>query len=129
MYRYRYAFCEVFARKLLPAIKLYIASKLVREHGFTQLEASKLLGVKQPLINYVLSGRRKPKYMDLIVSIPSIKKGIDGIVEEIAVKRSTMFNGGNIACTICSLIRSSGRLMDILDYLGYRSDEVQIPPY
>jgi len=120
---YKYAFCEVFTKKLLPSIKLYIAYKLVSEYGFTQLEASRVLGVKQPLINYLLSGRRIPKYIELIHSNPVLKNIVDGLAEDISNNRlnpSTM----SIACTICKALRESNILPMILEKLGYSINEV-----
>ncbi len=124
---YKYSFCEIFARKLLPSIKLYIAYKLVREHGFTQLEASRILGVKQPLINYMLSGRRRPRYLKLILETPEIKKYLDEIVERISRKNEDI-GKVNLTCCICDLLRSREELLhNILEKLGYKSEEVYIP--
>jgi predicted transcriptional regulator len=52
------AYCETYVRKILPAIKAYIACTLVRKHGYSQLKVAKILGMKQPAVNYIVTGRR-----------------------------------------------------------------------
>lgn len=121
---YRYSFCEIFAKKLLPSIKLYIAYKLVREHGFTQLEASKILGIKQPLINYMLSGKRKPKYLQLLSEIPGFREKLDDITTTIIRDQEI----SNLTCHICSVIKKEKQLLTtILEKLGYKYSEIYIP--
>ncbi len=121
---YRYSFCEVFARKILPPLKIYIGYKLVVEHGFTQLEASKILGVKQPLINYYITGRRKPKYLDKILDIPGVKQYVDDLVDKIAEKKNSI---DNLSCILCIFFRENNVLEKTLSILGYRIDEIYIP--
>ncbi len=53
------AFCEVFTTRYASAIRLAIAKELVTTFGVSQLKAAKLAGVPQPLLNYVLHGRRR----------------------------------------------------------------------
>ena len=125
---YRFSFCEIYTRKLLPSIKLYMAYRLVKDYGFTQLEASRLLGVKQPLINYVLSGRRRPRYLKLITSTPEIREYIDKVVESIASKHGRKSEELTITCDICNMIRSNTELLKtLIEKLGYSYDQVYIP--
>lgn len=123
---YRYSFCEIFARKILPSIKLYIAAKLVSDYGFTQLEASRLLGVKQPLINYVLTGRRKPKYIELVERIPEVEAVVREFIDEIASRGRRASSSGFI-CRLCRVFRDGELLDRVLGALGYSVDEVYIP--
>jgi len=122
----RYTFCEVFAKKLLTPLKLYLACKLIREYGFTQLEVSKLLGIKQPLVNYVLSGRRKPKYLNLVMSSSALREYLDSVAESIA--RGVKAYDASITCSLCAVIRSEKSLLrEIIESLGYTCDDVYIP--
>ncbi|MET1159397.1 MAG: transcriptional regulator [Thermoprotei archaeon] len=125
---YKYALCEIYAKKILPAVKLYIAVRLVKDYGYTQLEASRLLGVKQPLVNYMLSGKRKPKYIDLLLSIEEFKKIIDEVVSEI-VSNKLIINSGNgsLACYLCKMLKDSSILPEVLARMGYSSEEIYIP--
>jgi len=125
---YRYSFCEVFSRKILPSIKLYIAYKLVSEYGFTQLEASKILGVKQPLINYLLSGRRKPKHMETILNNVLIRKIAEEIAGEIASSVDRL-SRESIGCRVCSAIIMNNIADDLLKTLGYNPGEIYFPSH
>ncbi|OYT37576.1 MAG: hypothetical protein B6U89_07115 [Desulfurococcales archaeon ex4484_58] len=127
MEKYRYALCEVYTRKLLPSIKLYLAYRLVVDYKLSQLEVSRILGIKQPLVNYVVSGKRRPRYIDLLLSIPEIREGLDNILSMIAGSRSGVIEGSSLACTICDIIRRSGYLEKILVGLGYSLDKIYLP--
>ncbi len=122
---YKYSLCEVFTKKLLPSIKLYLAYRLIRDFNYSQLRVSNILGVKQPLINYFLSGRRKPRLIDFIQSNSEFRRILDNIAYDIA---STGFEQNNcIACRICIVLRKTGFIEDILRKIGIDSREVYIP--
>jgi len=52
------AFCELFIARSASSIRLAIAMELVTTFGVSQSRAAKLAGIPQPLLNYVLRGKR-----------------------------------------------------------------------
>jgi len=122
----KYTVCEIFAKKLLTPIKLYLACKLVKSYGFTQLEVSKLLGIKQPLINYVLTGKRKPKFLGLIERNPKLREHLDNLAESIASKRVEV--AAERFCELCETVRSDRELFkEVVESLGYSIEDVYVP--
>ncbi len=119
------SYCEVYVRHILPNVRVYIAEKLIKEYGFSQLEVAKLLGVTQPLINYYITGRRKPKNMDKLAEISVIKKVVDEAVNCLINKREDCLK--NLACTLCNVIRSSEDFPKILEALGQDVTELTPP--
>ena len=106
------AYCEVFSRKILPVARAYVASVLINEYNISQLRAAKLLGMKQPAVNYLVRGKRRVKYMDLLRSVPLLKDVLDDIVEE--VKLGNIFN----PCDFCKRLTSNSALLkQVLDAL------------
>jgi len=122
----KYAVCEIFAKKLLTPVKLYLACRLVKSYGLTQLEVSKMLGIKQPLINYVLTGKRKPKCLGLIERSPKLREYLDNLAESIASKRVEV--AAEHFCELCETVRSDEELFkEVVEFLGYSIEDVYVP--
>ena len=49
---------ELASKSVIPAIRALIVKRLVEEHGMTQQEAAKLLGVTQPAVSKYLHEKR-----------------------------------------------------------------------
>jgi predicted transcriptional regulator len=49
---------ELASKSVIPAIRALIVRRLVEEHGMTQQEAAKLLGVTQPAVSKYLHQKR-----------------------------------------------------------------------
>ncbi|MEM0025339.1 MAG: transcriptional regulator [Zestosphaera sp.] len=110
------SYCEVYVRDVLPSLRLYLAEKLVRDYGLTQLEVSRMLGISQPLVNYVVNKRRKPKMLEKLANIPRIKDIIDQKARELAIKGA---NSGGLACDFCIVLRKEGLADQIIKSLNY----------
>lgn len=52
---------EIEAKYALPALRAFIAKKLVLEHGFTQEEAAKAIGLTQAAVSNYIRGVRGVK--------------------------------------------------------------------
>lgn len=109
-------FCEVFVRHVLPSLRLYLAETLVREYGFTQLEASRLLGISQPLVNYAVNKRRKPKMIERVASTAYLRSELDRIARGLAEGR---VRPDNLACGLCAVLRKEGVAEQVARELGY----------
>jgi predicted transcriptional regulator len=95
------AYCETYVKKVLPAIKAYIACTLVRKHGYSQLKVAKILGMKQPAVNYIVTGRRPIHCIVVLEKTPELKKILDDYIEDL--KKGFPFD----PCVICMRIRSN----------------------
>jgi hypothetical protein len=49
---------ELASKSVIPAIRALVVKRLVEEHGMTQQEAAKLLGVTQPAVSKYLHEKR-----------------------------------------------------------------------
>lgn len=90
-----------------------MASVLVKEYKLSQLRVAKLLGMKQPSVNYVVTGRRRAKYSDLVERLPGLRHLLDEVVKD--VYYGLVFN----PCELCGkLVSNSELLRDIMEYFG-----------
>jgi predicted transcriptional regulator len=74
---------ELASKSVIPAIRALIVKRLVEEHGMTQQEAAKLLGVTQPAVSKYLHQKR-----GAAIQLNGIKE-IDSATSEIAEMVST----------------------------------------
>ncbi len=74
---------ELASKSVIPAIRALIVRRLVEEHGMTQQEAAKLLGVTQPAVSKYLHQKR-----GAAIQLTGIKE-IDEATDEIAAMVSS----------------------------------------
>jgi hypothetical protein len=74
---------ELASKSVIPAIRALIVKRLVEEHGMTQQEAAKLLGVTQPAVSKYLHDKRGAS-----IGLSGIKE-IDQATNDIAKMVST----------------------------------------
>lgn len=110
------SYCEVYVRSVLPSVRLYLAEKLVRDYGLTQLEVSRMLGISQPLVNYVVNKRRKPKMLEKLVSLPQLRNVLDKKARELAMREA---DSRNLACDFCFILRREGLAEQIVKSLNH----------
>lgn len=96
--------CEVL-RKYSTAIRLAVAMELVRRHGKSQLEASRLAGVKQPLLNYVLNGRRRLPLLEELYSDERALAAIQRAADLIAMGKDVSM------CYFCGVLGLGERVV------------------
>ena len=123
----RYSLCEVFVRRILPALRALLARELIGGHGLTQLEVSRLLGVSQPLINYYLTGRRKVPNVDTLAECPKVVSVVRTVARLISSEGLGGGRTSNIACVLCTALRNSGALTEALRACGVSEDEIEYP--
>lgn len=103
-------------RNVLPSLRLYLAEKLVKDYGLTQLEVSRMLGISQPLVNYVVNKRRKPKMLERLLNISRLKSVLDEKAKELALGGA---NPSNLVCDFCYVLRKEGLAEQITKSLNY----------
>lgn len=99
------SYCEVYSRKILPVIRAYIACTLVKQYNVPQLRVAKILGIKQPSVNYMVTGKRRIRCIELLDAIPELKKMLNEYVVE--VYSSGLFN----PCAVCDRLNSNRSLI------------------
>lgn len=93
------AYCEIFAKKCATAIRVAVAKELVTRYGMSQVEASRLAGIPQPLLNYVLKNKRKIRGLDQLYSTPEAVELVKSIAE-------TLYRGKTVdMCNVCIELR------------------------
>ncbi len=109
-------FCEVFVRKILPAMRALVAKVLVRDYGLTQLEASKVLGVTQASINYYLTGKRGQKLLSELESIDEINRLAKDMAKELMEDKG---DPSSYLCKLCLMLKLDRKmLVKVLNALG-----------
>ncbi len=95
----RKSLCEKFIKRYSTAIRIAIALDLIRRYNLSQFQSAKLIGMPQPLINYVLQGRRRIRGLEEILDNPEAYS----VLKEISDK---IIGGEKIdLCEICIRMR------------------------
>lgn len=110
------SFCEVYVKHVLPLLRLCLAEKLVTKYGFTQLEASRALGISQPLVNYIVNKRRIPRMAEKLLDIAEVMKVLDKTAEDLARRE---YNASNLACNLCAVLRRENVMDQIVKTLNH----------
>jgi predicted transcriptional regulator len=77
--------CEAASRTIIPAFRLALARRLVRERGLSQSRAAALMGIRQASVSNYLSTPRSAETARLAAYISS--KGLDLGLVRIALSR------------------------------------------
>jgi hypothetical protein len=93
------SFCEVFIKNYSTTVRIAIALDLMKRYNLSQFQAAKLTKLPQPLINYVLQGRRKIRGLEKILNNPEIYKVIKEFSDGLMLGKTIDM------CEICMKIR------------------------
>lgn len=96
--------CEIMTNYIMPAIRAYIARRLIANHGFTQVSAAERLGLTQSAMSRYLTSDRgtRTRLSDEVIHI------LETIVEDLADQDSPSTLAIDQTCRICLSMRSSG---------------------
>jgi len=96
----RKSLCETFIKRYSTAIRIAIALDLIKRYNLSQFQSAKLIGIPQPLINYVLQGRRKVRGLEKILN----NSEIYNILKEVSDK---IIRGEEVdLCEVCMKVRN-----------------------
>ncbi len=110
------SFCEVYVKHVLPSLRLCLAEKLVTKYGFTQLEASRAVGISQSLVNYIVNKRRRPKMAEKLLEIAEVMKVLDETAEDLARRE---YSTSNLVCDLCVVLRRRNLMNQVIKTLNY----------
>lgn len=97
------AYCEEFVGKYSVAIRVAIALDLVKKYKYTQLRAARSVQISQPLLNYVIQGRRKPRLLSTVLDNSELRSLIEDFAEQIA---------GGKAFSMCDFCKAAKNILD-----------------
>jgi predicted transcriptional regulator len=96
----RKAFCEVLTKNYSTAIRVAIAIDLMDRYNMSETRASRLTGVPQSLISYVIHGKRRVRGLDKILANPKYLRIVREYSDIIVRGRSVSL------CDICLKLRT-----------------------
>ncbi|NPA05152.1 MAG: hypothetical protein GXO09_03540 [Crenarchaeota archaeon] len=106
--------CELFSKRLVPAIRAAMVIIMVREYGLTAYRAAKILGITPAAAsNYVLK-RRGSRIAEVILGYEKARRKIAEVVERAIVQGSA---GPEAICEVCRFLRKTmPELREVLSY-------------
>lgn len=76
---------ELASKSVIPAIRALIVKRLVEEHGMTQQQAAKLLGVTQPAVSKYLHQKRGAAIR--LGGIREVERATNDIAKMVSVRK------------------------------------------
>ena len=112
-------FCETMALYVIPAIRAMVARNLMENHGMTQKEAAKKLGMTQPAVSQYRKHLRGFRAR-ILEKDPEVNKRIAEISNSLAKNEINAEEAAPEICKICKYIKEK-ELIKILgeEYLEY----------
>ena len=103
--------CESVARHILPLYRAFVARELIESHGYTQVKASKKLGITQAAISQYLSSKRGhigiPDYDEIA---PLVKKAAAEVAKRIAAAEMSSEEFSASFCELCKELQSRKKI-------------------
>ena len=102
---------ELASKSVIPAIRALVVKRLVEQHGMTQQEAAKLLGVTQPAVSKYLHEKRgaaiKPG------GIQAIDEATGEIAEMISSRKAPQVEVMSKIEAACDYVRKNRYMCDL----------------
>ncbi len=104
--------CMIIASTVLPAVRVSIARRLVKERGVRPAEVASRMGLTPAAITQYLAGVRGNQWVKRLESVGVVSQELDGLVD--ALSRETVDQTDVIGrlCNICRIVRSQGLICD-----------------
>ncbi len=102
-------FCENIATEFLPAVRSIVARELIENHGLTQKQTAKILGLTQPAISQYLRQSRGSK-IKVLEKDTRVMELIYDLTKRIKDENASIFEITSKICGICKKIRE-GRII------------------
>ncbi len=102
---------ELASKSVIPAIRALIVKRLVEEHGMTQQEAAKLLGVTQPAVSKYLHEKRGAAIK--LTGIDAIDQATGEIAELISSHKAPQIEVMGMIQAACDYVRKNRYMCDL----------------
>ncbi len=102
---------ELASKSVIPAIRALIVKRLVEEHGMTQQEAAKHLGVTQPAVSKYLHQKRGAAIQ--LNGIKEIDRATDEIAEMVSSRNAQPIEVMSKIEAACDYVRRNRYMCDL----------------
>ena len=102
---------ELASKSVIPAIRALVVKRLVEEHGMTQQEAAKLLGVTQPAVSKYLHEKRGAAIK--LGGIQAIDDATGEIAELISSRKAPQIEVMSRIEAACDYVRKNRYMCDL----------------
>jgi len=102
---------ELASKSVIPAIRALVVKRLVEEHGMTQQEAAKLLGVTQPAVSKYLHEKRGAAIK--LGGIQAIDDATGEIAELISSRKAPQVEVMSRIEAACDYVRKNRYMCDL----------------
>ena len=102
---------ELASKSVIPAIRALVVKRLVEEHGMTQQEAAKLLGVTQPAVSKYLHEKRGAAIK--LGGIRAIDEATGEIAELISSRKAPQVEVMSKIEAACDYVRKNRYMCDL----------------
>jgi len=102
---------ELASKSVIPAIRALVVKRLVEEHGMTQQEAAKLLGVTQPAVSKYLHEKRGAAIK--LGGIPKIDEATGEIADLISTHKARQVEVMSRIEEACRYVRKNRYMCDL----------------
>jgi predicted transcriptional regulator len=102
---------ELASKSVIPAIRALVVKRLVEEHGMTQQEAAKLLGVTQPAVSKYLHRKRGAAIH--LAGIREIDQATNEIADLVSSKKAQPLEVMSRIETACEYVRKNRYMCDL----------------
>jgi len=102
---------ELASKSVIPAIRALIVKRLVEDHGMTQQEAAKLLGVTQPAVSKYLHEKRGAAIK--LIGIREIDQATTEIAEMVSTQKAQPIEVMSRIEAACEYVRRNRYMCDL----------------
>jgi len=102
---------ELASKSVIPAIRALIVKRLVEDHGMTQQEAAKLLGVTQPAVSKYLHEKRGAAIR--LIGIKQIDQATSEIAEMVTLHETEPIEVMSKIEAACDYVRRNRYMCDL----------------
>jgi hypothetical protein len=102
---------ELASKSVIPAIRALVVKRLVEQHGMTQQEAAKLLGVTQPAVSKYLHEKRGAAIK--LGGIKAIDQATGEIAELISSRKAAPIEVMSRIEVACDYVRKNRYMCDL----------------
>jgi predicted transcriptional regulator len=102
---------ELASKSVIPALRALIVKRLVEDHGMTQQEAAKLLGVTQPAVSKYLHDKRGAAIR--LIGIRQIDQATSEIAEMVTSHKTEPIEVMSKIEAACDYVRRNRYMCDL----------------
>jgi uncharacterized protein len=102
---------ELASKSVIPAIRALVVKRLVEEHGMTQQEAAKLLGVTQPAVSKYLHQKRGAAIR--LTGIKEIDRATGDIADMVSSRKVKPIEVMSKIESACEYVRKNRYMCDL----------------